>query len=176
MMVFTIPSMSNFYNLILQERRRRVANKIVYCRLRLTSTISPCGNYVVAGSEDGSVHWFDLERGDLVAILSFTGAHPITAISFHPTDHILAICSLNPEESFAILEYQKEDTQVTGFSLVTLPRTVRSALPLPRDKPIYTSHNSPQFNGTPNLDKLQRIFRKLDLVRNWSHSNQNGHS
>ena len=68
---------------------------------------------MVAGSEDGSVHWFDAERGDLMAVLSFGGAgRPVTAVAFHPTDHALAVCSLNAAESVVLLEFDKNDTQV----------------------------------------------------------------
>lgn len=143
----------------------------------MTSSISPCGHYVVAGSEDGSVHWFDLERCDLLAVLTLPGSyHPVTAIAFHPTEHTLALCSLNPHEPMTVLEFNTDDTQVEGFSLVTFPRTVLSAaFPIENvskviDDPSISFHR--ESRGTPTLDKLEKIFRKLDLVMAWSRTNE----
>ena len=127
-------------------------------RLRLTSTVSPCGSYVVAGSEDGSVHWFDLERGDLVALLSLGCSHPITAISFHPCSHLMVLCSLNADQCFTLMEYDsRENGDVRGFSLTTFPRTVQGVC--------VAKKNLQQT--TPTLNKLENIFRKLDLVMAW---------
>lgn len=122
-------------------------------RLRLTCSISPCGSYFAAGSEDGSVHWFDLESGDLLAILSFSDSHAVTSISFHQCTHTLVLCSLNVKKSFNLLEFDKRSKEVLGFSLTTFPRTVKRIDPLSAT--------------TPTLNKLERIFRKLDLVSTW---------
>lgn len=130
----------------------------------MTSSISPCANYVVAGSEDGSLHWFDLQRGDLVAILSFgSNLEPITAVDFHPTDHSFIICLLNPRQQFVVLEYRKNDKDINGFSLVKFPMNVR-----PPMAPLSDIRN---VNKTPHLDKVQQIFRKLDIVMTWTSSN-----
>ena len=122
-------------------------------RLRLTCSISPCGNYFAAGSEDGSVHWFDLESGDLLAILSISDLHAVTSISFHPCSHTLVLCSLNAKKSFNLLEFNKRSKEVQGFSLTTFPRTVKTV--------------DSSKCATPTLNKLERIFRKLDLVSTW---------
>ena len=123
----------------------------------------------MSGSEDGSVHWFDLERGDLVAITTLPSSttHAIMAIAFHPCDHSVALCSLNSEYSLAVLEFNKADTQVHGFSMVTFPRTVQSAAS-PIENIPKNSDISHRTKTTPTLDKLERIFRKLDLVMAWS--------
>ena len=145
---------------------------IYFNRLRLTSSISPCGNYVVAGSEDGSVHWFDLERGDLMAITTLTeSSSAVTSITFHPTDHLVALSSLNPAQALTVLEFNKDDgqQQQQGFSLITFPRTVQSAA-FPIENVSRLVNRSP--DKTPTLDKLERIFRKLDLVMAWSHSTE----
>ena len=132
----------------------------------------------MAGSEDGSVHWFDLERCDLLAVCTLHGSYQaITAVAFHPTDHAVALCSLNPESAVTVLEFNKEDgAQVNsdaGFSLVTFPRTVQSAA-FPIENVSRMTGDSRLIGGnnktTPTLDKLERIFRKLDLVMAWSHS------
>ena len=139
-------------------------------RLRLTSSVSPCGGFVVSGSEDGSVYWFDLERGDLLAITTFaTGNSCVMSVAFHPTDHAIALCSLSKESSLTVLEYNKADIQVQGFSMTTFPRTVQSAI-----SPIQniTRECSKKIKVTPTLDKLERIFQKLDLVMAWSNSNK----
>lgn len=147
---------------------------LFYCRLRLTSSISPCGSFVVSGSEDGSVHWFDLERGDLVAISALPTSstpHPVMAIAFHPVDHVLALCSLNTEHCLAVLEFDKADTKIQGFSMTTFPRTVQSALS-PIENISRGIDITQQNKTTTTLDKLERIFRKLDLVMTWSHSHE----
>ena len=143
-------------------------------RVRLTSAISPCGNYIVSGSEDGSVYWFDLERGDLVAISALPGStRPIMSVAFHPTSHRIALCSLDPERSLSLLEYRKTDTGIQGFSMTTFPRTVQRAIG-PIESPAKTAESSfaHQTKTTSTLDKLERIFRKLDLVMTWSSSQE----
>ncbi|XP_057380230.1 jouberin-like [Daphnia carinata] len=142
-------------------------------RLRLISSISPCGGFVVSGSEDGSVHWFDLERGDLVAVASLhtSRAHPIMAVAFHPSNHIVAVCSLSSDCCFTLLEFNQADSDTQGFSITTFPRTVQSAV-----SPIGNGFRKNSLirreNCTPTLDKLGRIFRKLDLVLAWSESHK----
>lgn len=127
----------------------------------------------MAGSEDGSVHWFDLERCDLLAVSTIPGSyHPVTSIAFHPTDHTVALCSLNPELSMTILEFNKEDTQIEGMSFVTFPRTVQSAA-FPIENVARISGSETNSKKTPTLDKLERIFKKLDLVMAWSCANEN---
>lgn len=144
-------------------------------RLKLTSSITPCGNYVVSGSEDGSIYWFDLERGDLVAIMSFqnAGSHPVPSVAFHPHEHVMAISSLCSDLSVVLAEFNSNDTQVLGFSVVTFPRTVQSAA---QSIVSFTQGRgklkAAASNTTPTLDKLERIFRKLDLVMAWSRSEE----
>lgn len=142
-------------------------------RLRLISNISPCGGFVVSGSEDGSVHWFDLERGDLVAVatLPMSRAHPIMAVAFHPSDHTVAVCSLSSECCFTLLEFNKADSHTQGFSIITFPRTVQTAVS-PSENGFRKNSLIQRANCTPTLDKLERIFRKLDLVMAWSESHK----
>jgi len=127
----------------------------------------------VAGSEDGSVHWFDLERGDLIAITTLTeSSSAVTSIAFHPTDHLVALSTLNPSHALCILQFNKDDgqQQQKGFSLVTFPRTVQSAtFPIENVSRVVSRTSD---KTTPTLDKLERIFRKLDLVMAWSHSTE----
>ncbi|KAI9557965.1 hypothetical protein GHT06_014718 [Daphnia sinensis] len=142
-------------------------------RLRLISNITPCGGFVVSGSEDGSVHWFDLERGDLVAVttLPMSKAHPIMAVAFHPSDHTVAVCSLSSECCFTLLEFNNADSNTQGFSIITFPRTVQTiASPIANGLRKNSIING--ANCTPTLDKLERIFRKLDLVMDWSESHK----
>lgn len=142
-------------------------------RVRLTGAISPCGNYVVSGSEDGSVYWFDLERGDLVAILALpVSTRPIMSVVFHPTSHLVALCSLEPEGSLSLLEFRKGES-VQGFSMTTFPRTVQRAVNLVEHSSKSFDPSSPlHVKATSTLDKLERIFRKLDLVMTWSNSQE----
>jgi hypothetical protein len=92
------------------------------------------------------------------------------AVAFHPTDHAVALCSLSSDCSLSVLEFNKADSQIQGFSLITFPRTVQSAVsPIEN---ILTNNFSQGSNSTPTLDKLERIFRKLDLVMAWSDSHK----
>lgn len=128
---------------------------------------------MVSGSEDGSVHWFDLERGDLVAVatLPMSRAHPIMAVAFHPSDHTVAVCSLSSECCFTLLEFNKADSHTQGFSIITFPRTVQTAVS-PSENGFRKKSLIQRANCTPTLDKLERIFRKLDLVMAWSESHK----
>ena len=62
---------------------------------------------MISGSEDGSVHWFDLERGDLVAVttLATSTIDPVMAVAFHPTCHAIALCSLSSQCCLSVLEF-----------------------------------------------------------------------
>lgn len=96
---------------------------------------------------------------------------PVMAIAFNPMEHAIALCSLNSENSLVVLESNNVDTKISGFSMTTFPRTVQSAV-----CPIGNLSNSidttQRSKTTSTLDKLERIFRKLDLVMTWSSSQE----
>lgn len=105
-----------------------------------------------------------------MAITTLTeSSSAVTSIAFHPTDHLVALSTLNPSHALCILQFNKEDgqQQQKGFSLVTFPRTVQSAT-FPIENVTRVMNRT--SDKTPTLDKLERIFRKLDLVTTWSHS------
>lgn len=65
--------------------------------------------------------------------------------------------------------------QARGFSLVTLPRTVRQRTSEGTDSvggslKDQAQWSTPSSAPVPHLDKLHRIFRKLDLVKSWTHT------
>ncbi|PAA86669.1 hypothetical protein BOX15_Mlig003330g2, partial [Macrostomum lignano] len=74
-------------------------------RENLRSCVSPCGAFVITGSEDGDVYVFNADSGDVVATyrqVNLSGS--VSCLDYHPLDNALAFSSLS--HSAAILIYQ----------------------------------------------------------------------
>ncbi|KAF6769575.1 hypothetical protein AHF37_12396 [Paragonimus kellicotti] len=75
----------------------------------LRSCITPCGSFVISGSEDCNVYVWNAITGDPVACyrqLEFS--QPVTSISFHPTENVIAFASLDPESPLLLYAYNPQ--------------------------------------------------------------------
>jgi jouberin len=86
-------------------------------REHLHSTVTPCGTFVLSGSEDGRAYVWNCDSGDQVAVYSDLGfGHPVSDVAFHPHDHIVAFCSFGDNQPVLIYKYEAEGT---GYILVS---------------------------------------------------------
>eukprot|EP00038_Savillea_parva_P004988 m.145774 g.145774 ORF g.145774 m.145774 type:complete len:1287 (-) comp11631_c0_seq3:147-4007(-) len=73
-------------------------------RIEVGSCISACGNYVFAGSEDGSVHVWDCDTGKPEHVYNGLGiSAPVSGVAFHPCDHIVAFCAFGTGQPLVVL-------------------------------------------------------------------------
>ena len=66
-------------------------------RLPASSCISPCGSWVMAGSECGVVVVWNTDTGDKKTIIKdLMYDKQVSAVVFHPQEHAMAIGSVEP--------------------------------------------------------------------------------
>ncbi|KAF8567830.1 hypothetical protein P879_07459 [Paragonimus westermani] len=84
----------------------------------LRSCITPCGSFVISGSEDCNVYVWNAITGDPVACyrqLQFS--QPVTSISFHPTENVIAFASLDPESPLLLYAYNPQGVFLAHVSI-----------------------------------------------------------
>lgn len=81
------------------------------CRIQLKACISPCGGFVICGSEDSVLNIWNLETGKHVAKYTNGGRSSarmiITCVDYHPYDHVLAYSIFGSSTSVRVLRYNK---------------------------------------------------------------------
>ncbi|XP_062517863.1 jouberin-like [Corticium candelabrum] len=78
-------------------------------REHLHSTVTPCGTFVLSGSEDGHAYVWNCNSGDQVAVYSDLGfGRPVSDVAFHPHDHMAAFCSFGDNQPILIYKYKSE--------------------------------------------------------------------
>ena len=66
-------------------------------RLPACSLISPCGSWVIAGSDCGLVIVWNTDTGDKVCVLQqLAYDKQVSAVAFHPHEHALVVGSVEP--------------------------------------------------------------------------------
>ncbi|XP_069831088.1 jouberin isoform X2 [Dendropsophus ebraccatus] len=89
-------------------------------REKLHSTVTPCGTFVVAGSEDGVAYVWNAETGDQVAKyteLSYTA--PLRDVAFHPHEHMVAFCAFGLSQPIIVYMYDYKVAQLEAESVQT---------------------------------------------------------
>ncbi|XP_018412431.1 PREDICTED: jouberin, partial [Nanorana parkeri] len=84
---------------------------------KLHSAFTPCGTFVVAGSEDGMAYVWNAETGDQVAKyseLSYTA--PLRDVAFHPHEHMVAFCAFGPNQPILVYIYDYKVAQLEAES------------------------------------------------------------
>lgn len=82
-------------------------------RFHTSCSISPCGNYVVAGSENSSVNIWKLKTGKYVGSLVPYKNKAITihALQFHPKDNIMAVGHFGDDLPVLLFGYNAKNTE-----------------------------------------------------------------
>ncbi|KAK2496056.1 hypothetical protein MC885_001042 [Smutsia gigantea] len=73
---------------------------------KIHSTLTPCGTFLFAGSEDGIVYVWNPETGEQVAMYSdLPFKSPIRDISYHPLENMVAFCAFGQNEPILLYIY-----------------------------------------------------------------------
>ncbi|PNI87080.1 AHI1 isoform 12, partial [Pan troglodytes] len=93
----------------IMDLRILVARKFVGAanyREKIHSTLTPCGTFLFAGSEDGIVYVWNPETGEQVAMYSdLPFKSPIRDISYHPFENMVAFCAFGQNEPILLYIY-----------------------------------------------------------------------
>ncbi|KYN40396.1 Jouberin [Trachymyrmex septentrionalis] len=89
-----------------------LATGVVLQKVQLKACISPCGGFVICGSEDSVLNIWNLETGKLVAKYT-NNEHSsaktiVTCVDYHPYDHVLAYSIFGSPTSVSVLRYNKD--------------------------------------------------------------------
>ncbi|XP_078609336.1 jouberin-like isoform X11 [Branchiostoma floridae x Branchiostoma japonicum] len=91
-------------------------------RQQVRSTLTPCGSFVIAGSEDSCAYVWNAETGDKVAVYRELGyQNTVCGLDFHPHDHMVAFCCYGDNNPILIYTYDQKvarlDAGVTSDDL-----------------------------------------------------------
>jgi len=108
----------------------------------LKCAVSPDGAFVVAGGEDGAAHVFDLNSCQMVHAIDVGYRAPLYDVSWHPTQHALALASFGGDYPIKVLEYRagapqpapasptQEEEEQAALAALQAQRTAASTLAL----------------------------------------------
>ncbi|KYN14062.1 Jouberin [Trachymyrmex cornetzi] len=89
-----------------------LATGVVLQKIQLKACISPCGGFVICGSEDSVLNIWNLETGKLVAKYTnnerSSAKTIVTCVDYHPYDHVLAYSIFGSPTSVRVLRYNKD--------------------------------------------------------------------
>lgn len=87
-------------------------------REQMRSCISPCGMWVVSGSEDGGLFVWNSDTGEMTAsVMDLPLYGTVSCVDFHPHDHMLAVCSYSDESPVLILAHTANTPTNTNVSI-----------------------------------------------------------
>ncbi|XP_012063845.1 PREDICTED: jouberin-like [Atta cephalotes] len=93
---------------VVLQKYKRLNNQ----RIQLKACISPCGGFVICGSEDSVLNIWNLETGKLVAKYTNDERNSaktiVTCVDYHPYDHVLAYSIFGSPTSVDVLRYNKD--------------------------------------------------------------------
>ncbi|XP_076033750.1 jouberin-like isoform X2 [Oratosquilla oratoria] len=123
---------------------------------QIRSCVSPCGTWVLSGSEDRGVYVWNADTGEIASAfwdLPFEGT--TSCVDFHPHDHILAVSSCSLEAPIVILTYKADAAPIDSpVPLAVQPLSSRSSSPkistylTPKKETFDMSHVGPTMNPT----------------------------
>lgn len=161
----------------------------------MKACISPCGGFVICGSEDSVLNIWNLETGKHVARYANDGRSSakmiVTCVDYHPYDHVLAYSIFGSSTSVRVLRYNKnasdsdvglyltEDTSQTRGNEVIL--NASSCPPSRQSKPSGTGMKeilSPSCQSTADHTIIQiennyyeqpwtMSYHSREMERNW---------
>ncbi|XP_066977459.1 jouberin-like isoform X2 [Macrobrachium rosenbergii] len=81
-------------------------------REQIRGCVSPCGTWIVSGSEDHGVYVWHSDSGELTAaFLNMPIKRTISCVDFHPLDHMLAVSSYHCKTPVLVLVYNQVKSQ-----------------------------------------------------------------
>ena len=85
-------------------------------RLPASSLISPCGSWVVGGSDCGVVLVWNTDTGEKKTIIKdMMYDKQVSAVVFHPLEHAMAIASVEPNSKVSRYPYYKQSYKDESF-------------------------------------------------------------
>ncbi|KAG5322328.1 MOS1T transposase, partial [Pseudoatta argentina] len=97
---------------MIQKQGHWVSLFFLTYRIQLKACISPCGGFVICGSEDSVLNIWNLETGKLVAKYTNDERNSsktiVTCVDYHPYDHVLAYSIFGNPTSVNVLRYNKD--------------------------------------------------------------------
>ncbi|XP_034274751.1 jouberin [Pantherophis guttatus] len=145
-------------------------------REKIHSTLTPCGTFLLSGSEDGVAYVWNLETGDQVAMysdLSFTS--PLRDVAFHPLEHMVAFCAFGQNQPILVYIYDYKVAkqgieavkELSGSQLTKSPRspqTLSMSAGFPTQKNPMISSADQFANVARTSVRMQKVKQKLDSV------------
>ncbi|KAG8510881.1 Jouberin, partial [Galemys pyrenaicus] len=143
-------------------------------REKIHSTLTPCGTFLFAGSEDGVVYVWNPETGEQVAMYSdLPFKSPVRDISYHPLENMAAFCAFGQNEPILLYIYdfhvaQQEAEMLKRYNgTFPLPGVHQSqdALCTCPKLPHQGSFQIDDYVHTENSSmKMQQVKQRLDSV------------
>ncbi|KAG0729248.1 Jouberin [Chionoecetes opilio] len=127
-------------------------------REQLRSCISPCGTWVVSGSEDGGLFVWNSDTGDMTtSVMDLPLYGTVSCVDFHPHDHMLAVCSYSSESPVLILAHTPNTPANTNVSISVEALSSRNHLSSLRI-------TSPQQSVVQGLDTYRTVTSKTSVT------------
>nr|XP_060472719.1 jouberin isoform X5 [Panthera onca] len=143
-------------------------------REKIHSTLTPCGTFLFAGSEDGIVYVWNPETGEQVAMYSdLPFKSPIRDISYHPLENMVAFCAFGQNEPILLYIYDFHVAQQEAemfkryngtFPLPGIHQSQDALCTCPK-LPHQGSFQIDDYVHTDNSSmKMQQVKQRLDSV------------
>nr|XP_017526304.2 jouberin isoform X2 [Manis javanica] len=143
-------------------------------REKIHSTLTPCGTFLFAGSEDGIVYVWNPETGEQVAMYSdLPFKSPIRDISYHPLENMVAFCAFGQNEPILLYIYDFRVAQQEAemfkryngtFPLPGIHQSQDALCTCPK-LPHQGSFHIEDYVHTDNSSvKMQQVKQRLDSV------------
>uniref|UniRef100_A0A3Q2HLN2 Abelson helper integration site 1 n=1 Tax=Equus caballus TaxID=9796 RepID=A0A3Q2HLN2_HORSE len=143
-------------------------------REKIHSTLTPCGTFLFAGSEDAIVYVWNPETGEQVAMYSdLPFKSPIRDISYHPLENMVAFCAFGQNEPLLLYIYDFHVAQQEAemfkryngtFPLPGIHQSQDALCTCPK-LPHQGSFQIDDYVHTENSSmKMQQVKQRLDSV------------
>ncbi|XP_014636739.1 PREDICTED: jouberin isoform X3 [Ceratotherium simum simum] len=143
-------------------------------REKIHSTLTPCGTFLFAGSEDAIVYVWNPETGEQVAMYSdLPFKSPIRDISYHPLENMVAFCAFGQNEPILLYIYDFRVAQQEAemfkryngtFPLPGIHQSQEALCTCPKLPP-QGSFQIDDYVHTENSSvKMQQVKQRLDSV------------
>ncbi|XP_063765141.1 jouberin isoform X3 [Eleginops maclovinus] len=139
-------------------------------RERVCSTFSPCGSFLLSGSEDGMAYVWNTDTGDQLAVYSelcFSTA--LHGVCFHPHENMVAFSAFGQGQLIQLYLHDRSVSQLEGQSLKASrsasadSRTLRNP-PDPLHPPSLQDSMDQLIQNSRLALKMQSVKEQLDSV------------